>query len=145
MDGGGLMSSPDQRAGWISGMRTLLDILEANPELPLPSAGSSYPLHLPVPYGRDRAVLAMWERALPVQLTAHIRDGGSEVDVKDGNYYDLDGDLDGLKVRARAHTDHVAEKRVTGTTTVETVEWVRFPTEDLASGDVGAEDAGDDE
>jgi hypothetical protein len=133
------VSTPEDRAAYIAGMRKLLGILEANPHLPLPYSGSRFPLSLDVPYGQDRAVLAAWEEALPVPLAAHIREPGSDADNDAGSRYDLDGDLLGLRIRIRAHVDRVAERRVLGTRTVEDVEWVRLPAEDPAGS------AGEDE
>jgi len=129
------MSTPEDRAAYIADMRRLMDILEANPDLPLPGSGSGHPFILSMPFGAVPAHLAAWEAALGIPLTAHIRGGLGEPDSDDGTYYDLEGQVEGLKIVIRAWRDEAVERRVTGTRTVETVEWVRLPAEPEAADD----------
>ena len=128
------MTGPEDRAGWIAGMRQLLDILEADPELYAPGPGRAWPLTIDIGYmvANEAAQVAAWEQALGVPLEQHLRAGGGEEDTRDGPYFDLDGMLGGLRIRIRARLDQVAERRVLGTRVIEDVEWVRLTAEDPA-------------
>ena len=117
------MSAPEDRAAYIAGMRRLMDILEASPDLPLPEQHHRQPVTWWLTLGTPQQVAAL-EAALGVTLAGSIDE--------DVTYYNLDGDLDGMKVRVKAWATKVAERRVTGTRTVEDVEWVRLPAEDPA-------------
>jgi len=131
------MSTPEDRAVYIVGMRRLMDILEADPALPLPEMhdrqNQPVTFWLPVASGRTaRQMLAALESAIEIPLTGRIDD--------EGRYYLLEGDLDGMKIRIKAWADDVAERRVTGTRTVEDVEWVRLPAENPAEATADAEE-----
>jgi hypothetical protein len=117
------MSARDmpRRAAWIAGIRKVLDLLEADPDLLMPGTWGSAPLTW-YAYGSRRQIAAV-EKALGIPLTGAI-------DPEDEHYYLLDGDLDGMPVRIRAWASEVVERRVTGTRTVEDVEWVRLPAGD---------------
>jgi hypothetical protein len=119
------MSTPEDRAAYIAGMRQLLDALEADPELPLPMDGHQTPLtfSLRVGHGRDAVpkIMAALEAALPGDLAVSIDDGSMPT-------YALRGRVFGsVSIEITAWAGEVAEKRVTGTRTVEDVEWVRLP------------------
>lgn len=118
-------ATPEERAAWIAGMRQLLDALEANPDLPLPMDGVSLPLlfSLKTLFRDDdaRKAMAALETALPAEYAASIDDRGPLA-------YKLEGVAFGaVKVEISAYAEHVAERRVLGTRTVEDVEWVRLP------------------
>lgn len=132
-----------KRAGYIDGLRCLADILEDDDAVPLPYHGDgtaitiSAFLNAPDP----RAALAAAARA--------FRGMTWRKDVREseyGDYFDLEGELHGLKLVLTAYRDAVCERVVTGTRevtemvkdpealaavpevevtrTVETVEWV---------------------
>lgn len=128
------MSGPgaDDRAAWIAGMRKLLGILEANPGLPLPAVYGTGNRAIWNLFAGSPRQIAEVEKILGVPLTGAI-------DPENDTYYVLSGDLDGLPVAIRAWTQYVAERRVTGTRTVEDVEWVRLPAEDATDDDGGNE------
>jgi hypothetical protein len=120
------MSTPEQRAAWIAGMRKLLDILEADPSLRLPEAGErqgvTFFLYASMNERKDMAAL---EAAIPVPFTAAIPDPDKPMPE-----YILTGDMDGLTVVIKSYANYVAERHVIGTRTVEDVEWVRLPAVD---------------
>jgi len=125
------------RAGYIAGGRELFDILEANPDLPLPSAGSLMPLTLFFHGNTAKNDLASALLAFPGTKAKSVRD----------NYFDVAINLHGLKVQLTALREQVCERVVTGTEvitrevpdpkvrvsmvtvteTVETVEWICSP------------------
>lgn len=104
-------SNSDTRRGYIAGLRQLADILEQHDQLPLPYHGSSVPLtFMFFNHGEDnRAALANAVRAIPGRLDKNARDNG---------YFDVDGQLHGLKIQFTAYRDEVCERIVTGTTEV---------------------------
>jgi hypothetical protein len=115
------VSAPD-RAAWIAAVRKVLDILEADPLLPLPFVNLGQVRW--TLYG-DRATpqkLAALEKALPCEFT-----GGMSVSTRD--FYELRGEIGGVGIVIEAWAEFVAKRTVTGTRTVEDVEWVRLPAE----------------
>jgi hypothetical protein len=118
------MSTPEDRAAYIAGMRRLMDILEANPDLPLPEQHHQQPVTWWMVSAGPREIAAV-ESILGGPLAGHI-------DPEHDNWFNLDGELGGMRIRIRGWATSVAERRVTGTRTVEDVEWVRLPAEDPA-------------
>lgn len=125
------------RVDYIDGLRQLADLLQENPEVPLPYTGSDNHGRLNwilVTGDNQRAQLAAIARALPGKVEKGVR----------GDSFDLKGQLAGLHVQAIADRDEVCTRVVTGTSevtktipdpdvqvplvtvteTVETVEWV---------------------
>lgn len=127
------------RAGYIAGLHALADVLEANPEVPLPYSGSEPEYarlsihHLGA--GQREAFLAT-VRAFPGTKAKEVRDA----------YYDVEVSLHGLHLTITADRATVCERVVTGTRdvtrtvevpvttrtekvteTVEDVEWVCTP------------------
>lgn len=113
------MTAPG-RAAWITACRQVLNVLDANPALPLPFMGLGTGIRwtLYVEHSTP-AVLAAMERALPCELTGGISE--------DGTWYELRGAIDGLPVLITALAEQVTERRVVGTQVTEQVEWVRLP------------------
>jgi hypothetical protein len=129
-----------QRAGYITGLRALADILENHPEVPLPYDGNLGDLAINdfLNTASPREDLAAAARAFPIRWQKHVR--GTVEGSPD--YFDLKGELHGLKIRLTAYRDAVCTKIVTGTEerevekvitpavtetvteTVETYEWV---------------------
>lgn len=97
------------RVDYIDGLRQLADLLQENPELPLPYHGNaSELLWIIVCDPNQRATLAAIARALPGKVDKDVR----------GDAFDLKGNLAGLKVQVVARRDEVCERRVIGTETV---------------------------
>lgn len=138
------MSTADDRAEAIRGIRMLADLLEQNPEVPLPyqlGGGDDISFHF-LHGGRERERMAELARLIPGPLTKHVR-GSKEY----GDYFDLKGSIAGIRVHLIAFRDAVCERIVTGTRevtktvpdptvmvalvevteTVEDVEWVCGP------------------
>ena len=127
----------DTRTAYTTGLRQLADLLDTNPDLPIPFTGSDdmAPISIhSLGYGDDdpKATLATIARLLPGTVTKEV----------DSSYYRINGTLSGLHVQATAYRDAVCERVVTGTRevtvpatpatpaqpehtqTVEDVEWV---------------------
>lgn len=105
------MAALQRRSDYVNGLRQLADALEQHDEIPLPYHGTSSPITLMFfDYDKDnRAAMAATVRALPAaRLTK----------VVDDTYFDLDGDLSGLKIKLAAHRNAVCERVVVGTETV---------------------------
>lgn len=106
------------RGGYTAGLRALADLLDANPHVPLPHAGSKIsPLSIMHLSGYDeesrateRAAFAETVRAFPGQREkrAWAADSGTA-------YFDVDAQLEGLHVRVTAFRDTVCDRVVTGT------------------------------
>lgn len=112
------------RSARIDGIRAVLDILEANTELPLPLWLDHEPLTFYLTtLWRDEpaAVMSALEAALPCRFSGHAAQSASG----DSWYYELDGMVRGMPVRIRARAADVADRQVTGTRVVEAVRWVR--------------------
>jgi hypothetical protein len=112
------MSAPD-RAAFLAACRTVLDVAEADESLPLPTLTSSrirFSLYGAWPV----RLMAALEAALPCEFT-----GGTDPEHPDE--YLLSGEIGGVPVQVVAFATDVAERKITGITTVETVEWVRLP------------------
>jgi hypothetical protein len=122
----------------------LADLLEQNPDVPLPyqlggGSGITF-MFLSGEDARDRMVKLA--RLIPGTLSKGVSGGGEY-----GHYFDLDGKLAGIDVQLTAYRDQVCERVVTGTRevtkkvpdpsvtvpvvevteTVEDVEWVCSP------------------
>jgi hypothetical protein len=111
-----------RRARYVAGLRVLAGILENQPEVPLPAAGDLLPLTFHFLTGNgDRARMATAARALPCAWRKGVRDYGK----LGGAYFDLTGDLAGLKVQLTAARADVCERIVTGTR--EVTELVKDP------------------
>ena len=105
------MSADDPRAAYIAGMRALMDILEANPGLPLPYQGSQIPMTFHYLGGEDaRRDMATAARTIPCSWAKHAR----EYDDSPA-YLDLTGELHGVKIELTAYRDDVCERVVIGT------------------------------
>lgn len=105
------MSVAPDRAAYTAGLRQLADVLDANPDVPLPYHGSGTPMGLNFLAGADpKSALAAAVRAFPCDFAKNSPDGsfGSQ-------YYQLTGTLHGLKVALTAYRDAVCERVVTGT------------------------------
>lgn len=105
------LTTIDQRARYIDGLRLLASVLESNDEIPLPydGSGSTMSIHF-LSVADPREQLAAAARAFPVKWDKHVRE--SE---KYGDYFDLEGQLAGLKLQLTAYRDDVCRRVVTGT------------------------------
>lgn len=102
------------RSDYIAGLRKLADLLENREELPLPYEGRLGAITMTF-WGRAaREDLAAAARALPTPLAKNDPAVGDY----DADYYELAGDLDGVKVKLVAYREQVCERVVTGTRTV---------------------------
>ena len=137
-----------RRDAYIKGLRALADALEQNPgDLPLPYEGNVSDITFHFLSAADpRAEMAAAARALPCNWRKNVSDytaRGGEA------YFDLKGELHGVKVELTAYRADVCERVVTGTRevtekvkdpealaavpevevtrTVEDVEWVCHP------------------
>jgi len=95
------------RAGYIAGIRTLADALEANEELPLPYHGADQTLSV---FVQTKAEAVAYARLM----------GKAEKSYDDGAHYGfrLTGKLDGLSLLVYAPRQEVCTRVVTGTETV---------------------------
>lgn len=98
-----------KRAGYISGLRRLADVLEASPAVPLPYDGTTLSISLYYSEHDSRqAEFIEIVRALgPVDWQEKVKSSGAYG-------YDLVGKLDGLLINVAAHLDAVCTKRVVG-------------------------------
>lgn len=96
-----------ERAAYTEGLRRLADLIDANPDLPLPYSGSSSPmLFMFLDHGEDnKAAMAAAARVI----------GGKWDKIGDDTYFDLSGSIAGVKVKLCAFRDEVCVKVVTGT------------------------------
>ncbi|HLK75811.1 MAG TPA: hypothetical protein VKU77_19435 [Streptosporangiaceae bacterium] len=114
-----------QRARWYADVRRVLSAAEACQAVPLPLVF------------RDRVRFALYEYSpaairmlgdAEAELSAALHvtfSGGADEDRRE---YVLEAVLEsGMQVQIANPASYVAEKKVTGTTVVETVEWVRLP------------------
>ena len=102
------------RAGYISGLRKLADLLEDHPEVPLPYQGqdptcSRLSFNFLDVRDDNKAAMAAAARAFPGKL-----EKGTTADT----YFDLRGNLDGLYYELTAYRHAVCERVVTGTQTI---------------------------
>ncbi len=134
------------RTGYISGLRLLADLLESDPDFPLPYTGTeTAALHWIVGHGADED--AAWQKDFLRRFVRAV-DGPAQKGYRD-DAFDLDGRLDGLHLGVIAQRDAVCERVVIGTRevtrevpdpdalaavptttvteTVEDVEWVCAP------------------
>ena len=131
----------DPRAGYISGLRKLADLLEQHPDLPLPygSGNGTFPSLRVTFYmlGDTREAFTSTALRFPGPLTKEVR----------ASTYAVAGQLDGLHFEVVAYRKDVCERVVTGTRevtktipapgaevpmvevteTIEDVEWVCGP------------------
>lgn len=101
------ITEAEKRAAYTSGLRKLADLLDVNPDVPLPTSSTIF-----ASYSKDPAIaqLAAFAHAMP------------KVDkAVDDDHFKLIGHLDGLKVDMWASRSTVCEQREV-TKTVE--EWV---------------------
>lgn len=134
----------DQRAAFTAGLRKFADLLDANPDVPLPYDGSE---------ASPISIHHLWPRnggSVRDEFLATVRafPGTREKDPRQ-NYFDVEVQLAGLHVSITTYRDQVCERVVTGvrevtrevpdpeslaavptttvTETVEDVEWVCAP------------------
>jgi hypothetical protein len=100
-----------RRAGYIDGLRALADVLEEHPEVPLPYEGASTELTFMFLTGDMRGDLAATARAIPCSW----RKGGSDATEKYPAYFDMRGELHGLRLHLTAFREAVCTKVVKGT------------------------------
>jgi hypothetical protein len=135
----------DRRAAYTAGLRALADALAANPDLPLPSEGSLWPLSIPFHSGGMNDE----DRAAALASAARILIPGVRTKKVDDNYYRVTGHLHGLEIQVWAMREQLCTRVVKGvrevtrevpdpealaavptttvTETVEDVEWVCAP------------------
>jgi hypothetical protein len=100
------MTGDAARAAYINGLRQLAGVLERHPEIPLPYDGHNDEITFHFLSGDDpRAAMAAAARALPCTWRKDARD----------DYFDMFGEIAGLKVHLVAFRDAVCTRRVTGT------------------------------
>lgn len=114
------MSRPG-RAAVLATWQAVLDALKADESLPLPYFGPAGLSGGDVSFTTGSAAeMTAVERALPCEFTPRIEGPDRERPA-----YVLAGEINGRPVTISAYADRVAERKVTGVTTVEQVEWVR--------------------
>ena len=96
------MTDTDTRTAYTKGLRLLADLLDNNPDLPLPYHGSTVGLNW-IEFDRDSA--AAFARLIPGTVTKTPRDDA----------IDLKGQIAGLKVQFIASREAVCERVVLGT------------------------------
>jgi hypothetical protein len=100
------------RTAYISGLRRLADLLESDPDFPLPYTGGPLSgLKWIVGYGKDQD--AAWQRDF-LRRFARAVDGPVQKGYRD-EAFDLVGKLDGLHLDVIAQRDAVCERVITGT------------------------------
>ncbi|WP_345432154.1 hypothetical protein [Actinoallomurus vinaceus] len=99
-----------ERQQWIADMRDLLDVLEANPELPLPTVGRH--TFSPVNLGFFDTKRKDDRRAQLARAVRALR-GGFTKDYS-GNVMKLDGTFGSLHLRLMVPREQVCERRVLG-------------------------------
>lgn len=103
------MTAPDRQA-YVDGLRALAAVLEEHPEVPLPWDGTGSEITCHFLHGDGpRAAMAAAARAIPCAWSK---------DVRDDDYFDLHGQLAGLKIKLTAFRDAVCTRVVTGVSTV---------------------------
>jgi hypothetical protein len=100
------------RAAYTAGLRALADVLDGHPEVPLPYHGNGCEISVNFLSGTDpRARMAAAARAFP--CTWH-KDAWETPDGSSA-YFDLRGELGGLRLKLSAYRSEVCERVVTGT------------------------------
>lgn len=103
-----MSTTEDQaRAGYTLGLRKLADILDAHPEIPLPSQGDDdiSPIYIGFWLGDAKSRLAEAARVFPCSWDKDVTD----------RHFNLNGRLGGLHVQLTASRDRVCTRVVTGT------------------------------
>lgn len=101
------------RADYIAGLRALADILEAHDDVPLPYEGNSTAMSFHFLSAKDpKGDLARMARIFPGPFQKEVADHGTHA------YFDLIGNVAGLKVRFCAYRDAVCERVVVAKETV---------------------------
>jgi hypothetical protein len=101
------------RAGYTKGLRALADLLDANPDLPLPYDGNGTELNFIEGNDEaDRRGAAVFARVMPGTVRKVPRD----------DYFDLFAEVHGLKLQWIARRANVCERIVTGIRRVEVEE-----------------------
>ena len=100
-------TAPDARSEYTAGLRALADMLDANPELPLPYNGLRPEIRLSI-FTHTREEAAAYARLLP---------GKVDKEVTDSSYFGLDlkGALHGLHVLVHVPREKVCTRVVKGT------------------------------
>ena len=96
------MTDTETRTNYTAGLRALADLLDANPDLPLPYTGRGSALNW-IEY--DKASAARFAHLIPGTVTKTAR----------GDSIDLEGQIAGLKVCFIASREAVCERIITGT------------------------------
>ncbi len=100
------LTPEQQRADYIKGLRLLAGVLAEHPEVPLPYEGNASAMTFHFLGGVDpKADMAACARALPTSFAKNAN----------GQYFDLEGKLAGLKVHLVAFRNQVCERVVVGT------------------------------
>lgn len=96
----------EQRTAYTDGLRAFAAILEQHPEIPLPYEGRASAITIHYLYGDDpRGAMAAAVRAIPCAWAKTSND----------DYFDVQGELFGLKIVLTAYRDQVCTRRVIGT------------------------------
>jgi len=107
------MTTTDTRTNYTAGLRALADLLDNNPDLPLPYHGNDTHLLWVQDNGDNdetRDTARLFARLIPGTISKKARD----------TYLDLDGHIAGLKVSLITSRAAVCERVVTGTHEVTT-------------------------
>lgn len=132
------------REEYTAGLRALADLLDATPDLPLPTTRDiQWAVHwYATTDDEKRTVMANIARLIPGRLTKNDPNTG---DKYDSDYFRLTGNIGGLPIEIWSQRESVCRRVVTGTrevtelvpaddapmvevtTTVEDVEWVCEP------------------
>lgn len=104
------MTDDDKRAEYIRGMRALMDVLEANPEIPLPYHGTMTAVAVYFNGLPDaKQLLAAAAKAIPCSWEKKTSESGEY------DWLELHGNLHGLRLVLEAFRDDVCERIVLGT------------------------------
>jgi hypothetical protein len=99
-----------RRAEYVKGLRALADVLEANPAVELPYAGSGTELTISLLSVADpRTAMANAARAFPIKWDKNAWGPAGTA------YFSLRGSLHGLRMEICAYREAVCERVVTGT------------------------------
>jgi hypothetical protein len=107
-----------ERAAYTAGLRALADVLDKHDQIPLPhhgNGGAILIMFLDPADARERMAAAA--HAIPCDWRKNVSG--------DGTYFDLHGELDGLRLELTTYRDVVCKRVVTGTH--EVTEMVKDP------------------